>query len=78
MKQVLICALALSAQALQEPGTEPFGAVVVKDGAIVGEIYDCTDEGQASGLPKAGEPPERSACTDASDHLPVFVDVTFR
>ena len=48
------------------------------DGAIVGEIYDCTDEGQASGLPKAGEPPERSACTDASDHLPVFVDVTFR
>lgn len=30
-------ALALSALALTEPGTEPFGAVVVKDGAIVGE-----------------------------------------
>jgi len=33
-------ALALSAQALQEPGTEPFGAVVVKDGAIVGEGFN--------------------------------------
>jgi len=30
-------ALDLSAQALHTPGTEPFGAVVVKDGAIVGE-----------------------------------------
>ena len=33
-------ALALSAQALDEPGTEPFGAVVVKDGAIVGEGFN--------------------------------------
>ncbi|WP_395348885.1 nucleoside deaminase [Variovorax sp. UC122_21] len=33
-------ALALSAQALHEPGTEPFGAVVVKDGAIVGEGFN--------------------------------------
>jgi guanine deaminase len=33
-------ALALSAQALTEPGTEPFGAVVVKDGAIVGEGFN--------------------------------------
>jgi guanine deaminase len=33
-------ALALSAQALQEPGTEPFGAVVVKDGVIVGEGFN--------------------------------------
>jgi guanine deaminase len=30
-------AIALSAQALDMPGTEPFGAVVVKDGEIVGE-----------------------------------------
>lgn len=33
-------ALALSARALTEPGTEPFGAVVVKDGAIVGEGFN--------------------------------------
>ncbi|RYF34022.1 MAG: nucleoside deaminase [Comamonadaceae bacterium] len=33
-------ALALSAQALDTPGTEPFGAVVVKDGAIVGEGFN--------------------------------------
>jgi tRNA(Arg) A34 adenosine deaminase TadA len=30
-------ALAISAQALTTPGTEPFGAVVVSDGRIVGE-----------------------------------------
>lgn len=30
-------AIELSAQALTMPGTEPFGAVVVKDGEIVGE-----------------------------------------
>ncbi len=30
-------ALALSRSALDEPGSEPFGAVVVKDGTIVGE-----------------------------------------
>lgn len=33
-------ALALSAQALTQLGTEPFGAVVVKDGAIVGEGFN--------------------------------------
>lgn len=33
-------ALALSAMALTQPGTEPFGAVVVKDGAIVGEGFN--------------------------------------
>lgn len=33
-------ALALSAHALTQPGTEPFGAVVVKDGAIVGEGFN--------------------------------------
>ena len=30
-------AIALSAQALETPGAKPFGAVVVKDGKIVGE-----------------------------------------
>lgn len=33
-------ALALSAQALDQPGTEPFGAVIVKDGRIVGEGFN--------------------------------------
>ena len=33
-------ALALSAQALDTPGTEPFGAVVVKDGSVVGEGFN--------------------------------------
>ncbi|MDB5731468.1 MAG: nucleoside deaminase [Variovorax sp.] len=33
-------ALALSTQALHTPGTEPFGAVVVKDGAVVGEGFN--------------------------------------
>jgi tRNA(Arg) A34 adenosine deaminase TadA len=30
-------AIEISAQALEEPGTQPFGAVVVKDGKVVGE-----------------------------------------
>ncbi|OSP53555.1 nucleoside deaminase [Pseudoruegeria sp. SK021] len=30
-------AIDISAQAIDTPGTEPFGAVIVKDGAIVGE-----------------------------------------
>jgi guanine deaminase len=33
-------ALALSAKALQTPGTEPFGAVVVQDGEVVGEGFN--------------------------------------
>jgi len=33
-------ALALSARALDTPGTEPFGAVVVKEGAVVGEGFN--------------------------------------
>ncbi|WOB09862.1 nucleoside deaminase [Piscinibacter gummiphilus] len=33
-------ALALSAQALDQPGTEPFGAVIVKDGQVVGEGFN--------------------------------------
>ncbi|WP_228529871.1 nucleoside deaminase [Diaphorobacter caeni] len=33
-------ALALSARALEEPGTEPFGAVIVKDGEVIGEGFN--------------------------------------
>ncbi len=33
-------ALALSAKALETPGTEPFGAVVVQDGRVVGEGFN--------------------------------------
>jgi len=33
-------AIALSAQALDTPGTEPFGAVIVRDGAVVGEGFN--------------------------------------
>ncbi|QRF61301.1 nucleoside deaminase [Variovorax paradoxus] len=33
-------ALALSAQALAKPGTEPFGAVIVKGGQVVGEGFN--------------------------------------
>jgi tRNA(Arg) A34 adenosine deaminase TadA len=33
-------ALALSAKALETPGTEPFGAVVVQDGVVVGEGFN--------------------------------------
>ena len=33
-------AIALSAQALETPGTEPFGAVVVRDNAVVGEGFN--------------------------------------
>jgi guanine deaminase len=33
-------AIALSQQALNEPGTEPFGAVVVKNGCLVGEGFN--------------------------------------
>jgi len=33
-------AIALSAQALDTPGTEPFGAVIARDGAVVGEGFN--------------------------------------
>jgi len=33
-------AIAVSAKALDTPGTEPFGAVVVKDGTVVGEGFN--------------------------------------
>lgn len=55
-------AIALSACALSEPGTEPFGAVVVRDGTIVGEglnralaRFDPTSHGEVEAI--------RDACT---------------
>ena len=39
-EQFMARALSLSAQALDTPGTEPFGAVVVQDGRIVGEGFN--------------------------------------
>ncbi len=36
-EQFMARALSLSAQALNTPGTEPFGAVIVQDGRVVGE-----------------------------------------
>jgi endonuclease/exonuclease/phosphatase family metal-dependent hydrolase len=47
-------------------------------GSTVGEVYDSTDEGQGEGLPKAGDTPPRPTSAEASDHLPVFVDVVVR
>lgn len=50
-------AVALSRQALDEPGSEPFGAVVVKDGTIVGEglnrmvaDFDPTSHGEVEAI----------------------------
>lgn len=37
-EQFMRRAIALSEQALNDPGAKPFGAVVVKDGQIVGEV----------------------------------------
>jgi endonuclease/exonuclease/phosphatase family metal-dependent hydrolase len=43
--------------------------------AAPSEVYDSTDEGKG-GLPKSGEVPARDASELASDHLPVFADLT--
>jgi len=50
-------AIELSRRALSEPGTEPFGAVVVKDGVIVGEglnhslaHFDPTSHGEVEAI----------------------------
>ncbi len=50
-------ALALSARALTEPGTEPFGAVVVQGGAVVGQglnhsvaHFDPTSHGEVEAI----------------------------
>lgn len=50
-------AVAISAEALTTPGTEPFGAVVVRDGRIVGEginrslqNFDPTSHGETEAI----------------------------
>lgn len=50
-------AIEISAQALTQPGTEPFGAVIVKDGKIVGEglnhslaHFDPTSHGETEAI----------------------------
>jgi tRNA(Arg) A34 adenosine deaminase TadA len=50
-------ALALSAKALETPGTEPFGAVVVKDGKVIGQglnhsvaNFDPTSHGEVEAI----------------------------
>jgi tRNA(Arg) A34 adenosine deaminase TadA len=56
-------AIALSAEALEQEGTEPFGAVVVKDGVIVGRglnharaTFDPTSHGETEAI--------RDACSN--------------
>jgi len=64
-------ALALSAEALTTPGTEPFGAVVVQDGRIVGEgfnhalaHFDPTSHGEVEAIRDACRRLQRVALTD--------------
>jgi endonuclease/exonuclease/phosphatase family metal-dependent hydrolase len=40
------------------------------------QIFDCMDEHLDGSLPLAGESVGRGVCEDASDHLPVFADLT--
>lgn len=63
-------AIALSREALSRPGTEPFGAVVVRDGAIVGEglnhslaHFDPTSHGEVEAIRDACR---RLECVDLS------------
>jgi guanine deaminase len=63
-------AIELSQEALTRPGTEPFGAVVVKDGAIVGEglnhsraHFDPTSHGEVEAIRDACR---RLECVDLS------------
>jgi tRNA(Arg) A34 adenosine deaminase TadA len=63
-------AIALSQQALDTPGTEPFGAVIVKDGAVVGEglnhslaHFDPTSHGEIEAIRDACR---RLQCVDLS------------
>ncbi|HPG21246.1 MAG TPA: nucleoside deaminase [Amaricoccus sp.] len=53
----MLRAIEISARALEEPGTEPFGAVVVRDGRIVGEginrslqNFDPTSHGETEAI----------------------------
>lgn len=64
-------AIALSERALVEPGTEPFGAVIVRDGRIVGEglnharaHFDPTSHGEVEAIRDACA---RLRCLDLSD-----------
>lgn len=64
-------AIEISRRALSEAGTEPFGAVVVRDGAIVGEglnhskaHFDPTSHGETEAIRDAGR---RLECVDLSD-----------
>jgi tRNA(Arg) A34 adenosine deaminase TadA len=63
-------AIDLARRALDEPGTEPFGAVVVKDGAVIGEglnraasRFDPTSHGEVEAIRDACRKLE---CTDLS------------
>ncbi|MFT5584366.1 MAG: endonuclease/exonuclease/phosphatase family metal-dependent hydrolase [Cognaticolwellia sp.] len=40
------------------------------------QIFDCMDEHLEGSLPLAGDSVGRGVCEDASDHLPVFADLT--
>ena len=40
------------------------------------QIFDCMDQHLEGSLPLAGESVGRGVCEDASDHLPVFADLT--
>lgn len=61
-------AIAQSRRALTEPGTEPFGAVIVRDGAVIGEgvnrsarDFDPTSHGETEAIRDACQ---RLRCTD--------------
>lgn len=63
-------AIDLSRRALEEPGTEPFGAVVAKDGEIVGKGLNCaaasfdpTSHGEVEAIRDACR---KLRCTDLS------------
>jgi len=42
---------------------------------VSAEVYDSQDEGLSGGLTKFSSPPAATASSEASDHLPVFVDL---
>jgi guanine deaminase len=64
-------AIELSAEALSKPGTEPFGAVIVRDGMIVGQglnhsaaHFDPTSHGEVEAIRDACR---RLECVDLSE-----------
>ena len=56
-------AIELSRLALEEPGTEPFGAVVVEDGRIVGEGLN-RSAARLEGSPEGGDQPHDRGAGD--------------